>query len=150
MIALSPARCPKVSLNPLKCVEVRRPIKTYTGYRVITSTTNELPTLVSRLGPSVVVNTSKNGVDYSDMELRKRFVLEVLRKGGLTLLFGTPRRDFNEVVDNNVVRKLGVKYTLNFIPGQGTLTVRTTEALHAVLSQVNSDIAMFSKGSKAK
>ena len=105
---------------------------------------------MSRLGPSVVVNTSKNGVDYSDMELRKRFVLEVLRKGGLTLLFGTPRRDFNEVVDNNVVRKLGVKYTLNFIPGQGTLTVRTTEALHAVLSQVNSDIAMFSKGSKAK
>ncbi len=77
-----------------------------------------------------VVATSRYGDCIARPEVRER-LSEILR-GPTLLVFGGPRRGVLEYTDRSLYDA-----TVNFIPWQGTETVRTEEALHAVLAVVN-------------
>jgi predicted SPOUT superfamily RNA methylase MTH1 len=49
------------------------------------------------------------------------------------LLFGNPRKDLDEIIGGG----LRVDLTVNFIPYQGVLSVRTLEAVTASLAVLN-------------
>jgi len=119
------------STEPLLCREVSEP-PIYAGYRVVNLT--DRASLTDFLEHyDLVINTSKKGVLVHNV-LKDR---EILNKIGgaksICLLFGNPRKDFDELVGEDVRKDL----VINFIPGQGTLTVRTYEALISSLAILN-------------
>lgn len=116
------------SSDPLVCRDVIDP-PIYAGYRVVDlSGPAKLKDFLGGCG--LVVNTSKTG----RCALENRETLEsMLRAKSICLLFGNPRRDFDELIDGDV----RIDVTLNFVPNQGTLTVRTHEALISSLAILN-------------
>ena len=131
------------SIRPLKG-EVIDPNKLnlYIGYRVFSaSSDSELTSILGKLG-GVVVLTTKDGMSYHDIKLRKALVSEIIKIGGLILLFGNPKRDFNELA-REALERINVRFKINFVPHQGVYSVRTIEALAAVLAQLNTDMITF-------
>ena len=132
-----------VSIDPLRCELVEKDsVEEYVGFNVITSEEYELIDLCGKLG-GLIVLTSKLGDDYVRIPLRKAFIKMIKESGGLILLFGNYAKDFDELVSPKVIEKLNPKFKLNFIPGQGTLSIRTIEALIAILSLINVDLESF-------
>ncbi len=131
--------------KPLKCrVEDPDEIPEYVGYRVHKVGGELLKVLKSFKG--AVILTSKVGEDFSiNSNTVKSIISESVRKGSLIILFGNSRLDFDEIVGSKVINSLGNVYRVNFIPGQGVLSVRTVEAIHAVLSQLNLILHHFSR-----
>ena len=78
----------------------------------------------------LVVNTSKRGIPISQLLVDRGFLGRLVRSESVCLLFGNPRRDFDELAGAGVRSDI----TVNFIPHQGTLSVRTIEALTASLA----------------
>ncbi|MCD6278876.1 MAG: hypothetical protein J7J11_04275 [Desulfurococcales archaeon] len=131
------------SVRPLKG-EATDPdkLKIYIGYRVFSaSSDDELFSILSKLN-GVVVLTTKDGMSYHDIKLRKAIIAEAVSTGGLVLLFGNPKHDFNELAEA-VLKRINVRFRVNFIPYQGVYAVRTIEALSAVLAQLSTDMITF-------
>ena len=114
----------------------------YIGYRVLSaSSVDELTSVLNKLN-GLIILTTKEGMPYSDIKLRRALISEVVKAGGLILLFGSPKYDFNELAEE-VLKEINVRFKINFIPCQGVYSVRTIEALAAVLAQLNTDMITF-------
>jgi len=126
-------------VKPMKCREVRpEEIDEYVGYRVLRAGDDIIDAI--KYFDSVIVLTSKRGESFSKHGLRKTLISEATRRRGLILLFGNNRLDFDEIVGKEKFAILKPIWRVNFIPGQGVLSVRTIEALHATLAQINTEL----------
>ena len=107
-----------------------KPDDVYWGYNVISSN-KSLKNSLKLIKPNLVIETTRYG-DYIDSifdELKHK----VDESKSIAILFGGPYSSIQEDVSNpnwDLVR-------LNTIPGQGTETVRTEEAVVATLSLFN-------------
>ena len=122
-----------VSLNPPRLEYVEKP-DVYTGYRV--ETFDSLSELLRSLKEAVKIATSRKGRDVRETlnELKDRL-------GGVkrvVVLFGSPSEGLYEIASREGLRlDESVDYVLNTVPGQGTLTVRTEEAVWSTLAVLN-------------
>lgn len=91
----------------------------YWGYSVETGTPQEAADRYREIGLGIV-GTSRYGRDVRDCEL----------PDGTALVFGSPIGGVEDL-------SIETDVTVNTVPGQGTLTVRTEEAMHASLAVLN-------------
>lgn len=120
-----------VSLEPFLCRKVSR-ASIYVGYEVIElGNTRDLTSYVE--GFQLVINTSKRGVAFSKVLSDPDSVRRFTAARSLCLLFGNPKRDLDEIVGSEI----RIDLTVNFIPYQGVLSVRTLEAVTASLAVLN-------------
>jgi hypothetical protein len=110
-------------------------IDIYWGFRV---TLKNLPLgrLMQERKPDVVIATSRLGE-------RVDAVLEQLRTSitgasSVLLAFGSPKRGLHEIAAEEGIELSSLAtFTLNFVPNQGTQTVRTEEAVYSALAFLN-------------
>lgn len=113
----------------------KRDVQVYWGYRVL-NINRSLGGILKMYKSAFKIATSKYGLPiteiYEDLNIR-------LANGRNTLvLFGSPREGLAEIMLREGLNlKEHVDLTVNFIPHQGSLTVRTEEALYAVLAILN-------------
>lgn len=110
-------------------------IDIYWGFRV---TLKNLPLgrLIKERKPDVVIATSRLGdrVDAMLDQLRTT----VMRASEVFVVFGSPRRGLHEIVAEEGVKLDALSsFIVNFVPNQGTNTIRTEEAVHSALTLLN-------------
>jgi predicted SPOUT superfamily RNA methylase MTH1 len=110
-------------------------IDIYWGFRV---TLKNLPLgrLIQENRPDVVIATSRVGervnVVFDQLRTAMRGASKVL------LAFGSPRRGLHEIIEEEGMKLNTVAaFTVNFVPNQGTQTIRTEEAVYSALSLLN-------------
>lgn len=121
--------------NPIRAKVIdRRTVREYWGYQV--RKMSSLSEIISVSNSSLTIITSRKGPAISEMWS------EILRKINevekITLVFGPPKRGAQEILKDEKVNpeeKLGL--ILNTLPNQGTVTVRTEEAVLATLAIIN-------------
>lgn len=112
----------------------RNEIKGYWGFTV--KQTEDITKLVKSLKPVLVVATSRRGQSIVDNWQTLRNLLHTSER--CLILFGSPRRGLQEILkDEGTDLQNVADLTLNFVPNQGTATVRTEEALYIVLGVIN-------------
>ena len=110
-------------------------IDIYWGFRV---TLKNLPLgrLVQERKPDVVIATSRLG-HRADTMLDQ---LRTAMTGASEVLvpFGSPRRGLHEIIEEegSNLDKIS-SFTVNFVPNQGTQTIRTEEAVYSALAVLN-------------
>ena len=113
----------------------RLEIPDYRGYTV-TIERASLSRLVETRGFDLTVGTSRRGAELDKVsgELAVRWK----DASGILVVFGAPTRGLYEIAEDEGVRldEL-VDFVLNTVPGQGTETVRTEEAVLASLAVLN-------------
>ncbi len=122
-----------VSLNPPRLEYLEEP-GVYTGYRV--ETFDSLSELLRSVRGSLIIATSRRGRDVREVlgEIGER----ARERGRVVVLFGSPSEGLYEIADREGLRlEESVDYIVNTVPGQGTLTVRTEEALWSTLAVLN-------------
>ncbi len=132
------------SLRPLKCEVVNdKEVNEYLGFKMLIA--KDKDELVSTLNsiPGVTVLTTKLGDSIGKLGTRKALIKAGREAGGFKILFGSYDKDFDELVGPETLNALSIRFRINFIPNQGTLTVRTIEALYSVLSIINADYETF-------
>jgi predicted SPOUT superfamily RNA methylase MTH1 len=111
-------------------------IDIYWGFRV---TLKNLP--LGRLiqesnQPDLVIATSRLGEEVETMFDQLRTA--IMGAPRVLLAFGSPKRGLHEILDQEGLRLDTVaRFTVNFVPNQGTQTVRTEEAVHSTLAVLN-------------
>jgi hypothetical protein len=113
----------------------RSRIDIYWGFRV---TLKNLPLgrLIQESKPDVVVAASRLGESVDT-------VLEQIRTSmtgasSVLLAFGSPKRGLHEIIAQEGMKLNALAtYTVNFVPHQGTQTVRTEEAVYSALALLN-------------
>ncbi|MEM2906575.1 MAG: RNA methyltransferase [Candidatus Odinarchaeota archaeon] len=106
----------------------------YWGYKTVIF--NEpLPTVLEKLAPEIVLGTSKYGENINNIISNLKHALE--NKKTIAIAFGSPKKGLFEIIEDKKLVKELFDYMINFIPGQGTRTVRTEEAVYASLSIIN-------------
>ncbi len=127
-----------VEEEPLRCVEEDPDsVPEYVGYKVYPVPRVRLLRKALRdIGIGLGVLTTKEGQEF-DSKLGNHLRKEVSGFEKLTLLFGNAEQDFHEIVGEELIQNLGVRYRINFIPRQGLLSIRVDEALNSVLSILN-------------
>jgi predicted SPOUT superfamily RNA methylase MTH1 len=110
-------------------------IDIYWGFRV---TLKNLPLgrLIQESKPDVVVATSRLGkrVDMMLEQLRT----SIAGASTVLLAFGSPKRGLQEILAQESMNLGAVAgFTVNFVPNQGTQTVRTEEAIYSALAFLN-------------
>ncbi|MBS7250390.1 MAG: hypothetical protein KIH08_07345 [Candidatus Freyarchaeota archaeon] len=113
----------------------RSEVKTYWGYEV-RILKGSLASILKHLRPGLIVLTSKYGVTFRSVSEQ---ILDGWRRvGRLFLIFGGPHRGLREILEDEGVTPEEVgDFMVNFIPYQGTRTVRTEEAVAAALAVLN-------------
>ncbi len=110
-------------------------IDIYWGFRV---TLKNLPLgrLIQENKPDVVIATSRFGERVETMLDQLRTSLT--GASSVLLAFGSPKRGVHEIIAQEGMR-LGTiaTFTVNFVPDQGTQTVRTEEAVYSALGILN-------------
>jgi len=113
----------------------KRDVSVYWGYRVL-NINHSLGSVLSAYRGSLKIATSKYGLPITEVygELATR-----LRNSTSTLvLFGSPREGLADILLREGLNlKEHVDLAVNFIPHQGSVTVRTEEALYATLAILN-------------
>jgi methyltransferase len=107
----------------------------YWGYKVKLEK-QSFGSLLESGGFDLVIATSKLGAPFVDVAEK---MSEQWRKSGYMLVaFGAPARGLHEIVGDEGL-ELGdlADFVVNMVPGQGTETVRTEEALFASLAVLN-------------
>jgi predicted SPOUT superfamily RNA methylase MTH1 len=62
----------------------------------------------------------------------------IMRASEVFVVFGSPRRGLHEIVAEEGVKLDAVSsFIVNFVPNQGTHTIRTEEAVHSALTVLN-------------
>jgi predicted SPOUT superfamily RNA methylase MTH1 len=117
---------------PRAVIVDRREIGVYWGYRVEAS---KLPlgAFIRRRDFDLVVATSKHGQSLADVvsSLRERW-RSARRK---IVVFGSPNEGLREILSHENLKLEDVAdFTVNTVPGQGTETVRTEEAVYISLA----------------
>ena len=123
---------------PRAVVVSRDEIREYWGYQVVVSNTT-FGQLAKSRSFDLTVATSKHGVAF--MEVIEELVKRWKESRRVLVAFGAPTRGLYEIVAQEDL-KLGevTDFVVNTIPGQGTDTVRTEEAVYASLAVLNSFI----------
>ncbi len=135
-----------VRTSPLICEEViPNEIEEYTGYNVIVVGRDKLRKLLGELR-GIFLIPSKHGESYAKIPLRRSLAKHISEYGGVNIFLGNPEKDFDEIVRINLSDYGRPVYKINFIPYQGTLSIRTLEALSAILALLNVDLESFSRG----
>ncbi len=113
----------------------REVIPVYWGYKVKTAH-GSFVKLVQDGGYDLVVATSKKGDNFQAVAEKIRKKWESAQH--VLLAFGPPSRGLYELVRDDGARLKDIAdFIVNFIPNQGTETVRTEEALLATLAVLN-------------
>jgi predicted SPOUT superfamily RNA methylase MTH1 len=110
-------------------------IDIYWGFRV---TLKNLPLgrLIQENKPDVVVATSRLGEKVDTVLDQVR--TSMTRASSALLAFGSPRRGLHEIIAQEGMKLNALAtYTVNFVPHQGTQTVRTEEAVYSALAFLN-------------
>ena len=110
-------------------------IDIYWGFRV---TLKNLPLgrLIQENRPDVVIATSRLGERVNAVLDQLRTAMTGASK--VLLAFGSPRRGLHEIVEEeNMKLDTVARFIVNFVPNQGTQTVRTEEAVYSALSVLN-------------
>jgi hypothetical protein len=113
----------------------RSRIDIYWGFRV---TLKNLPLgrLIQENKPDVVIATSRLGerVDTVLDQLRT----SITGASSVLLAFGSSKRGLHEIIAQEGMKlNTLATYTVNFVPYQGTQTVRTEEAVYSALAFLN-------------
>lgn len=96
---------------------------------------NDLGGALRKLSVDLVIGTSKYG--GSIIELFDKVNSEFKSKKSVAIVFGAPRSGIYDIVkDKFRVHEL-FDYVIDFVPDQGTRTVRTEEAIYSALSIIN-------------
>ena len=110
-------------------------IDIYWGFRV---TLKNLPLgrLIQENRPDVVIATSRLGERVNAVLDQLRTAMTGASK--VLLAFGSPRRGLHEIIEEEGMKlNTLATFTVNFVPNQGTQTVRTEEAVYSALSMLN-------------
>jgi hypothetical protein len=109
-------------------------IPEYWGYRVV-ELNQPLGQFIKKKTHDVCILTSRHGSQISNImeELEKR--LQKSRK--ILIAFGSPKEGLGEILAREGLNQSLADYTLNTIPEQGTMSVRTEEAVQATLAIMN-------------
>jgi len=124
------------SIEPeLTCTLVdKSAIRGYWGFTV--KQTEELSKLIKSLKPVLVIATAREGQPIE--ENWKKLHTLLYSNERCLILFGSPRSGLQEILQEEGTSLENVaNITLNFVPDQGTATVRTEEALYIVLGIIN-------------
>ncbi len=128
-------RVTELGKHPKAALANRKEIKTYWGYRV-TALNLSFGQLLKNRVFDLVVATSRRGVPLREVkdELVRRW-----KSSRRTLVaFGAPTQGLYEIVARERLNlEEVVHFTINTVPGQGTETVRTEEAVYASLAALN-------------
>lgn len=127
-----------VSLDPIRAEyskELHEKIYTVPSLKIV----DELDGLIEsyRNKRSYILSTSRYG-KVIDLQILDSLCREIARRGCVLILFGGPRYglyDIAKLYNMDLDRVSDI--VLNVIPLQGTKTVRTEEAMHAILSMLN-------------
>lgn len=113
----------------------REDVEAYWGFRVQVEN-KPLGQLLADGGFDLTIATARLGVNFKDTSARIREKWN--GAGRVLVLFGAPSRGLHEIVkDERLKLESIVDFVVNTIPGQGTATVRTEEALLATLAIFN-------------
>jgi predicted SPOUT superfamily RNA methylase MTH1 len=110
-------------------------IDIYWGFRV---TLKNLPLgrLIKEIKPDVVVATSRLGKSVSTVLDQTRTAVKAA--SSVLVAFGSPKRGLHAIVESEGMDLNDLTtFTINFIPNQGTQTVRTEEAVYSALTLLN-------------
>jgi len=113
----------------------RSEVPDYWGY-VVTAQRDSLTRAVQDAGADLVVGTSRKGSDFADVtdKLAERWTAA----GSILAVFGSPARGLHEIASDEGLRlEELMDFVVNTVPGQGTETVRTEEAVLASLAVLN-------------
>jgi len=108
----------------------------YFGFTVDVTNLNLKGMISSFKGDALVIATSRYG---REVHREVQNLLELMRKyEKMLLIFGSPLRGLYEIAKREGFDlDEEVHMTLNFVPGQGTKTVRVEEALYSTLAIIN-------------
>nr|MDO8100301.1 putative RNA uridine N3 methyltransferase [Candidatus Njordarchaeota archaeon] len=120
----------KVSLDPSE----RSKPTDYWGYRVH-KLREQLGTFLKRRGFDLQILTSRSGSPMGD--LIEELVPRLQSSGRILLSFGSPKEGLKQILSREGLGLSIADYVLNTVPGQGTSSVRTEEAIHASLATIN-------------
>lgn len=113
----------------------REEISDYWGYSVKISR-DSLGSTLRKLRPALIVLTSKYGAVFTDVS--ERIIEGWKMVGRLYLVFGGPYQGLSQILEKEKISLHEVgDFVVNFVPNQGTRTVRTEEALAAALAVLN-------------
>lgn len=110
-------------------------IDIYWGFRV---TLKNLPLgrLIQENRPDVVIVTSRLGERVEAMLDQLR--TSMTGASSVLLAFGSPKRGLHEIIAQEGMKlNTLATFTVNFVPNQGTQTVRTEEAVYSALALLN-------------
>ena len=110
-------------------------IDIYWGFRV---TLKNLPLgrLIQENRPDVVIATSRLGERVETMLDQLR--TSITAASSVLLAFGSPKRGLHEIIAQEGMKLSTLAtFTVNFVPNQGTQTVRTEEAVYSALAILN-------------
>jgi predicted SPOUT superfamily RNA methylase MTH1 len=112
----------------------RKEIDEYWGYEVHIS--DSLLELVTKDTFDLKIGTSRLGSNFKDIE--KEMGERWMGAKDILVIFGSPHRGLTEMLPKGK-DDVGsfFDFTVNMIPGQGSETVRTEEAMHATLAVLN-------------
>lgn len=139
-----PGACPGPGRRVVVCIEklgaepvvrLAGPGEVYTGFRV--ELVKGLRNVLRRGRGRLRLATSRRG-SVAGPGLLGELASEAVGRGGLLVLFGAPDRGLYEIAASEGLRlEEHVDYVVNTVPGQGTRTVRTEEAVAATLALLN-------------
>ncbi|MEM3545545.1 MAG: RNA methyltransferase [Candidatus Bathyarchaeia archaeon] len=113
----------------------RKNIPIYWGYRVL-NINRPIGGVLEIYKDAFKIATSKYGVPI--VEVYEELKTRLTGNANTLVLFGSPREGLAEIMLREGLNlKDYVDLTVNFIPHQGSVTVRTEEALYAVLAILN-------------
>ncbi len=112
----------------------RRDVKSYWGY-VVHLTGGGLGKLASRDDFNLTLATSRLGPPFRDLE--PEFGARLAEAKSVLVAFGSPRDGIQEILSRDGLEMSDVfDFTANMVPEQGSVTVRTEEALNAALALI--------------
>lgn len=125
----------KTGKHPEVALANKGEIESYWGY-IVKSSKGSFGQLTKTYHHDLVIATSKLGTPIEQVtdELAERWK----QSGKILVAFGAPTQGLQEIVaQENLSLDKVADFTVNIIPGQGTETVRTEEALYASLALLN-------------
>lgn len=143
-----PLRCPERLMKGRMTFRVRKygdkelkleqadpsEIPEYWGYSV-SELSQPLGQFIKRSTYDICILTSRLGSQIGNLMSEIQNRLQKSRK--ILIAFGSPREGLKEILAREGLDQSVADYNLNTIPGQGTLSIRTEEAIHATLAIIN-------------
>jgi predicted SPOUT superfamily RNA methylase MTH1 len=109
-------------------------ISEYWGYKVVESS-QPLGQFIRKGTHDLYILTSRLGLQISDLITEIEDRLKKSRK--ILIAFGSPKEGLKEILGREGLDQSIADYFVNTVPGQGTLSIRTEEAIHATLAITN-------------